>query len=780
MLKSRLSDECPNDVLSESDASTYGEAPPVSGTVHVSPHILSNTEAPSSFQDQRLAVPSFSPEMLVCGSKMGSVNTIGVPNQLDTPGIQISDGRCLVGRPLHVCSDLRLKEEELLLEEKELELKRKRLELERERLKLSSCAPSETGDANCGTQSVGPQTVPLPCNEVVRSLESSLKSLVLGVGLPKIEVESFDGNPRDFYSFVQSFECGVADRLSDDGQKLSYLLYYCKGIARDAIRHCTLLPKGTGYREAVNILRRQFGRPHEIMHSLTREIFHGPRLVMGDTEGLSRLVRGMISCHTTLGQMGQVAELNCSTNLVRVVSRLPGPMQERWAERAERSIISGREPTFSDLISFLEERLSVAKSRYGQLVNHWQPRNYPRPSNCNATMVAAAPPSSLLKCPLCQAGHDLCDCERFAAASLPERRDIARDNKRCFICLKANHVAKSCKVRIRCSVPGCGKVHHSLMHYEPTADYKLKPPASMDCGATHTGVSRVRLGYVPVEVLSGDVVVSTYAFVDNGSDTTLISQDLVDRLGLQGHPQELLIRTLHGSKSETCRRVDFRLRSITGDCTLEVKGACALKKLPCQSVPIQTPKDTQGWPHLRDLSFDYLEEDRIDLLLGCDVPEAHWVCDQRIGNKGEPFAVKSPLGWILRGPMMPQPAGLAQVHCVVGTSLHQQVADMYELESSKDEWLDVRQDSVEDDRALRTAKSSAHLANGHYEISLPWRTPGSGMPTNRWMAERRLSMLKSRLLRNADLRDKYHDIILRHLSKGYISKVTEEHQSIQR
>ena len=41
----------------------------------------------------------------------------------------------------------------------------------------------------------------------------------------------------------------------------------------------------------------------------------------------------------------------------------------------------------------------------------------------------------------------------------------------------------------------------------------------------------------------------------------------------------------------------------------------------------------------------------MSVLIVSDVPEAHWVCDQRRGRRGQPYAVCTPLGWTLMGPL---------------------------------------------------------------------------------------------------------------------------------
>ena len=38
-------------------------------------------------------------------------------------------------------------------------------------------------------------------------------------------------------------------------------------------------------------------------------------------------------------------------------------------------------------------------------------------------------------------------------------------------------------------------------------------------------------------------------------------------------------------------------------------------------------------------------------IIGCNIPEAFWVLEERRGNKGNPYAIRSSLGWALIGPM---------------------------------------------------------------------------------------------------------------------------------
>ena len=75
------------------------------------------------------------------------------------------------------------------------------------------------------------------------------------IEMPKREFRSFDGDPKRYPRFIKSFKINPERRVKEDDEKLSYLIQYCKGSAKDAIENCLMLPPEEGYKEAKEILR---------------------------------------------------------------------------------------------------------------------------------------------------------------------------------------------------------------------------------------------------------------------------------------------------------------------------------------------------------------------------------------------------------------------------------------------------------------------------------------------------------------------------------------------
>lgn len=59
------------------------------------------------------------------------------------------------------------------------------------------------------------------------------------------------------------------------------------------------------------------------------------------------------------------------------------------------------------------------------------------------------------------------------------------------------------------------------------------------------------LGILPVKVVGNGKEVNTYAFIDNGSDSTLVDRQLVESLGISGTKvNDFTLTTMHGSGVE--------------------------------------------------------------------------------------------------------------------------------------------------------------------------------------------------------------------------------------
>ncbi|VDP77134.1 unnamed protein product [Echinostoma caproni] len=133
------------------------------------------------------------------------------------------------------------------------------------------------------------------------------------------------------------------------------------------------------------------------------------------------------------------------------------------------------------------------------------------------------------------------------------------------------------------------------------------------------------------------------AFIDNGSDTTLITKRFAVNGNITTRPSFLMISTVNGTKATSTNHANLTLVSIFNGEGVEVTEASTIADLPMRAVESIGELATR-WPYLRDLCFKEGDSPEVDVLIECEVPEAHWVLDQRPGDRKEPYAARTMVG----------------------------------------------------------------------------------------------------------------------------------------
>ena len=186
--------------------------------------------------------------------------------------------------------------------------------------------------------------------------------------MPKRELMSFDGDPKGYPRFIKGFEVNVERRVKDYDERLTFLIQYCRGAAKEAIENCIMLPPEQGYREVKDILRKNFGQKHIVVRAFIDKVIKGPQIRASKPDKLSQLARDMRNCILNSEHMHYQADINSMDTLKRVVMRLPSHLQAKWAEESSGLIESRIEPEFSHLTKFVERRAVVANTAFGKLI----------------------------------------------------------------------------------------------------------------------------------------------------------------------------------------------------------------------------------------------------------------------------------------------------------------------------------------------------------------------------------------------------------------------------
>ncbi|KAK3734270.1 hypothetical protein QZH41_008857, partial [Actinostola sp. cb2023] len=578
-----------------------------------------------------------------------------------------------------------------------------------------------------------------------------------------------------FPLFMKNFEINVESKEDHDSDRLSYLIQFCKGKAKEAIEHCIIMPPEEGYKRAKDILRNNFGRTHIVSKAFLDKVVKGPPIRIAESEKLAQLSRDMESCMLGSSQLDMESNLNSLDTLGKVVGRLPISMKAKWAEKANQLYDKGVTPKFSHLANFVEERSAVANTYFGQLISEGKNEFQRDMKQKSSYLKATSTPRQSYVNPTAKAttlATSSSDKAQFKQQSQRDQADTSDDQA-------TQHGP---------SIP-TPAVKGSTTTSSPSAAWSKQTKDTAHCSALQTDLRRVSLKVVPVKVTARDSkrVIETYAFLDDGSDTTMCLRSLAEDLGVEGKPVEFVLSTMIGNQQRSGQQLSLDIVGIATGKGLRLEKVWTTDRLPITEECILTKNELSSWPHLKDVNMAEIPNKEITILIGSDAPEALCPLEVKSGKKREPYALRTLLGWTVTGPLKGRTTRRAEVNYlhvdqVLGCDEPESVLTPIETQLERlcnseftESTAEIRECmSLEDRRPKAIMDNTVTFVNGHYQIGLPWKYDAPQLPNNRPMAERRLELLKKRLLRDPVLAKKYTETMEQYIAKGHAAKVQED------
>ena len=84
-----------------------------------------------------------------------------------------------------------------------------------------------------------------------------LCKLVKKPSVPQVDLEPFDGNPLEYTHFMSMFRESVEKKIEDTKGRLTPLIQYTRGEAKDLIKNFINDRPEYGYKNAMTVLHRQ-------------------------------------------------------------------------------------------------------------------------------------------------------------------------------------------------------------------------------------------------------------------------------------------------------------------------------------------------------------------------------------------------------------------------------------------------------------------------------------------------------------------------------------------
>ena len=610
-------------------------------------------------------------------------------------------------------------------------------------------------------------TPPEPAG-TVQSLEYN-NEVLHTLNLPKVEIPVFTGKAKDYQAFITIFDELIENRMSDCQIKLTRLIQYCEGPAREAVNQCVVVGGALGYRQARQILEERFGNAHLVVQTLLRDLREGKAAIKPCE--LRQLADDIAVACAILRKHDMFSEINSQNSILVILRRCHNHIKQKWRKKA----LSVRQSTglYPDFTQFADFMTQMARESNDPLYGYVPNVNKPSRGNASCSQVTGSEAVNAKLCPLCHKGHAIRDCFRFKSMSPADKHRTVMANRLCFNCLNSSHVARDCPSKSRCNVPGCGRKHHTSIHNNgkpnSNSNWSANPSTVQENVTTNlcnTG-DTVFLPIIPVRIGG----VRAAALLDSGSTSSLISKSLVRRLGLQGRTVSCRLDTINSGSDVMSKLVSFDLLDKDGRNRTHIHNALVVDKIPAYSPAYRLDKGK--YPHLKGIDLpSYRPFMQADIIVGLDHSHALVPLDVRRDKfkVTSPYAVLTRLGWALYGSV---PRGIFGNHVMVNfiktqsQNLGQDVQNLWDLENGDDESLAW---SRTDHEVMKFWDENTSFVDGHYTVPVPWKDGNLVLPDNKCMAKKRLES-NMRKLQHKDMVKVYDVNLNKMLTDGYAEVV---------
>ena len=279
--------------------------------------------------------------------------------------------------------------------------------------------------------------------------------------MERMKMPTFSGNIRDYPRFKSEFQKHVAP-LTTSEDAAAYLLKSClEKEALEVVKNVDDDPNQMWER-----LDDRYGRSSKLVDAIMNEIKQLKVVPDRNSAKFIDLVNTIERCYLDLVRINMQAEICNSTIVSLIEERLPDTVKSMWCLKVtdnETSINEGNK--FPEMLEFMikhkkaieygssnlrsDQTAHVGVHMMSQVAREDRARNDPRKEWCWLHSTSQ---------------HSILECNVFKDMTAESRFEVAHKNRVCFCCLQEGHTSSRCFRAKECSVEGCKRKHHIMLH----------------------------------------------------------------------------------------------------------------------------------------------------------------------------------------------------------------------------------------------------------------------------------------------------------------------------
>lgn len=604
-------------------------------------------------------------------------------------------------------------------------------------------------------------------------LVDSLLAPINNVKLPQLNLPVFSGKYEDWLEFRDSFKSLIDDKIDlDDVQKFRYLKSVLRGDALNMISG--LLLTNDNYGVAWDMLNDRYHKKHILIYNHTKSLLNIPHIKSNSSDSILSTI-DLINKNTRALKNLNVPVDHWDVILSVIVSeKLDSRLLCEFDE-----YIDNKELTIGNMLSFLNKKsdhltkLSLTTDTH----KNAQVKGYKTDFKRHANMCVSE--GFRGKCYICNESHAIINCANFINVDPRKRFNLVKSKSLCVNCLRPGHGVSFCRSR---GCTKCNHKHHTLLHF--ARDAPVVPGETEQVVVTQNSLASQFADDKQEVLLSTAIVlladakgtlIPCKALLDSGSQPNFISNNLVQRLGLNKMPNRTAVVGINNAPSHMrhscCVTICSRLN------TFKTKLHCLVipkitGTIPTKNIDIKKfnlPNNLS----LADPSF-YIPSE-IDLLIGSAL---FWqILDSgsmQLGNNS-PLLHNTLFGWVIAGPVGEGADNESEFCGFIKNDsesyLQGQVTKFWESEELQSDHIFSAEESACESYYQQTFQRDS---TGRFIVSIPFKHSPKLLGSTRQQALNMLYKLERKFVFNAEFKLLYHDFIHEYIKLGHMTQLTED------
>ena len=488
--------------------------------------------------------------------------------------------------------------------------------------------------------------------------------------LPVPEPSVFMGDPLMYAEWKHSFQVLIEGKGIPPLDKIHYLKMYVGGAAKECLEGFFLYSSPNGYDEARKVLEERFGNDVIVSNAFRDKLEQWPKISNRDNVGLRKYADFLRQCNAAMRSIEGLDILNDRRENQKMLRALPTQVVGIWGRKVHTfSSPEHRYPPFSDFVDFIVNEAEIANDpitslscvKGGKVSMDTKKSDYKvgaRAYVSNTQHDEKREP----KCLFCEKSHYTDLCRDLGGKTLAEKNDFVKKSRVCFKCLKKGHIAKECKVKVKCKK--CEGKHATAMcrggkesrDNENQESQEKLPEAQVLSSHSKNGVTSKSSMIVPVYVSHKRAPknkVLVYALLDTQSDSSFILNDTAESLRVSGPKVDMQLSTMLAENAivQSEKIEGLQVRGYRGGNTISLPSVYTRDIMPADKSHIPTAEMAMKWPYLSGIAnkLEPIKDCQVGLLIGYDCAKALAPLEVIPPQGDGPYGQRTELGWGIVG-----------------------------------------------------------------------------------------------------------------------------------